>query len=534
METRARIILTRHAHWFVLVLSAAAILWIIPRLGPHHDENFFLKPVFFPQWSSSFIAVAGHKIPLMLISYTGAPKAWLYHAIFGFVPPNLWSLRLPMLAFAVWAILLVRSGFQRLGLPLAGNLMTIVLAGSPLVMLTSVFDWGPVCLQFLFLALCFHCWSRALAQTSGRWLTFSLFFAGLGVWEKMTFAICFGPIVALMFVEALRCLPREKRVPAALLAILAFVAGAGPMLYATFSATLQPVKALLTWEGSAPVYAHKLRMLGRAIVGSSLVGYLTSPDFYWPRIGNPVLKEFSRALAVLFSTAYEARSLVAGIILAGLGVPGPTRRFRSLLLAGLLLSWLTMASFRNLGGAAQHTVLLLPVLFVILSLSVDDAWRLGRPWRIAAAALAATIVFLNTASFLDYLLRFQYLPVPRVWSPAILTAARYVVKHPPQSIYADDWGLENAVVLLSAGKIVPYAAAPDRASGARNMADPAARFIGFAPGKQSFPDGPKVLGELAAELRLKRCVDISFTDSTGEPLVEIYRYAPIGVACPIL
>ena len=80
------------------IVSIAAMLWTIPHFGPHHDENFFIKPVFRPDWAHASVTLFNHQIPLMLMPYTGAPKVLLYQAIFSAFQPSLWTLRLPMLA----------------------------------------------------------------------------------------------------------------------------------------------------------------------------------------------------------------------------------------------------------------------------------------------------------------------------------------------------------------------------------------------------------------------------------------------------
>lgn len=526
----------------MMLLSVLAMLWVIPRLGPHQDENFFVKPVFFPQWSHTFLTLGSHQYPLLLQAYIGAPKVWLYQAIFAIVQPSLWSLRLPALAAIIGSIFLIRSGCICVGHSLTGNALAVFLACSPLIMLTCVFDWGPVCMQMFLLGLAFACWSMGFSKNSVPWLAASAFFAGLGIWEKMTFVFCFGPMLAILFFVAARRLPRRKQIQSAVASALAMLLGVSPLILATCIATSQPLKELLAAEILVG-YVIKFQMLGRAIVGSSLVGYLTSPNPYWPTISNSITQTFVHGLAVLLHYGFQATGLVAGIMLGAALVPGPTQKLRWALLGGEICSWMAMASFRNLGSSAHHTVLLIPVLFLLLALTMEDASKLNPVWRASIGSLAAIVLLLNLASYADYILRFKYLPIPTIWSPAIGHAAIAAIKQQPAPLYTDDWGLDNAVILLSAGKVVAFPAAPlsggegglvvDREATQKILEQPNAVFLGFVEGKQTFPIGPKVLSELAAQKRLSRCVIASFPGLPGgEPLVELYRFRPSTNCAP--
>ena len=479
------------------------MLWTIPHFGPHHDENFFIKPVFRPDWAHASVTLFNHQIPLMLMPYTGAPKVLLYQAIFSVYQPSLWTLRLPMLAMILASIFLMRAAFHRLGFKKAGDLFAILLLTSPMILFTTVYDWGPVCLQMFCLAAAFYCWSRL---TPG-WLFLSAFFCGFGAWEKMTFVICYGPLFAVLFLIALKKFPQPKTV---FLCVAGLILGASPLLYYNYLAAAQPVTSLLSWEATAPVFTLKFQLLGRALIGSSLVGYLTAPQFYWPQIPSLFLREFARILAYLLSLGSYAHWLTIAVIAAATLTPGKTRLLRCLILLAGTISWSTMAAFQNLGSAAHHTVLFLPLIFALLVLAFEDA----HPVRF----LLAIVLLFNCASFADMLFRITYQPIPTVWSPAILQAAQRVIKESPSAVFTDDWGLENAVVLLSGGKIVPLDGV-----NAESIKQPGALYMGFASGKQSFPQNSKLLADFARQNGLSRQVVESF-DGT----VELYKFTPLA------
>ena len=82
----------------------------VPLLGIQNDEALFAYGVFPPR-SGAYILRAGHTdLPVMLMSYVGALKSWIYFPVFGFLGANVWTTRVPMLAagaFSVWLLYLL-------------------------------------------------------------------------------------------------------------------------------------------------------------------------------------------------------------------------------------------------------------------------------------------------------------------------------------------------------------------------------------------------------------------------------------------
>src|SRR5215469_10226342 len=87
--------------WLAPVLSilifGLAGLALIPYPGLQNDEVFFTRPLYVPGGSFYQIEVGAWKIPLMVMSYTGALKTWIYAGLFQIFEPSEWSVRVPML-----------------------------------------------------------------------------------------------------------------------------------------------------------------------------------------------------------------------------------------------------------------------------------------------------------------------------------------------------------------------------------------------------------------------------------------------------
>ena len=177
----------------ILVVLSAAV-WLIPQFGSQHDEILFTKPVFDSTMSHATLVVFQNPLPLMMMSYLGALKVYVYKVIFSIFPPSLWSLRLPTLVALLGATLLIRSALIRIGMPVAATAFFVLFLASPVILVTGVFDWGPVCLQLLFFGSITYFLARASIDHRLKWFGLAGLFFGLGVWDKLTFLLCFAPV----------------------------------------------------------------------------------------------------------------------------------------------------------------------------------------------------------------------------------------------------------------------------------------------------------------------------------------------------
>src|SRR5690349_861208 len=122
----------------------------LPLLGIEDVEALFAEAILPPRRDYSMRVGHSH-LPLMLMSYLGALKSWIYAAIFPIFGTGLLSMRLPMLlagAISLWL-------FYRLLDRIAGKRAALIgcglLAVDSMYLLTLCFDWGPVALQHLLM-----------------------------------------------------------------------------------------------------------------------------------------------------------------------------------------------------------------------------------------------------------------------------------------------------------------------------------------------------------------------------------------------
>ena len=136
--------------WLAPALSVLVFcltgLALIPYPGLQNDEHFFSGPLYFSDASFYRLEFGATKIPIMVMSYTGALKTWIYAAVFQFFEPNEWSVRAPVLLMGMATIWLTWVWVRRIAGNRAAAVAAILLATDTLFQLTNTFDWGPVAL----------------------------------------------------------------------------------------------------------------------------------------------------------------------------------------------------------------------------------------------------------------------------------------------------------------------------------------------------------------------------------------------------
>jgi hypothetical protein len=165
---------------FALAAFFALTLFPINYPGLHYDELFFVNAAL-GDLNGMFVYAKFGKLPLFLMPYIGALKAWIYWPIFKLFGVSVWSIRLPILLIGAAGLsLFFRVGWI-LGGPITGALATLLLVAN------STFVWGlkaevgPVAIEFLLQAL----GAFAFFQGAGPILLSCLFL--LGIFNKVSF-----------------------------------------------------------------------------------------------------------------------------------------------------------------------------------------------------------------------------------------------------------------------------------------------------------------------------------------------------------
>lgn len=512
-------------------------LAIAPRLGIEADETLFVQGIYPPRADLYAVRIGHSSIPLMLMTYVGALKSWLYPRIFHSFGAGPMTLRVPMLlvgSISIWLFFLLLRRIAGDRAALVGCTLLAVDSG---YLLTLCFDWGPVALQHLLLIGGMLALLKFYQEKSNRALAGSFFLFGLALWDKalaVWMLSGFGLATILVFPkEVLYRLDRRR----AGIAVLAFVLGAFPLL--AYNARHHWVTFAGNFHRDTSELASKARMLRDTAQGLGLFGWMTAEDWQTP---NPHLpnEPIERVSADISALAGHPRRqlLLYGFILALLVAPFAGRnalRAIAFALITLAVAWIQMAITANAGGSVHHTILLWPIPELVIAVSFAGASRrLGRAGIPALAAVTAVMVVSGALVVNEYYAVAVRNGGAQSWNNAIYPLSQYLKKTQAKTIYCMDWGILDPLRFLNRGSLPlvmgtdqvaqPEMTADERAIVERMISDPSNLFISHTAGFEFFPAWNPKLIQIATADGYQRELQAEISDPFGRPVFDIYRF----------
>jgi hypothetical protein len=165
--------------WPTLILPLlffALGLPFLPLAGIQDDETLFAAAIYHVPTSTVFETYILHReIPLMLLSYLGALKSWIYFPILTRIRPSYLTIRLPVLLMGTLTIWIFTWFLERAHGRRVAWVGGLLLATDTVFLLTTCFDWGPVALQHL-LSLAGMALLLQFMSTGKHWTFFWAFF----------------------------------------------------------------------------------------------------------------------------------------------------------------------------------------------------------------------------------------------------------------------------------------------------------------------------------------------------------------------
>jgi 4-amino-4-deoxy-L-arabinose transferase-like glycosyltransferase len=524
------------------VLSVLAFFlmgWaLIPWPGLQNDELFFSGPIYFADASYFRVEIGAMKIPVMVMSYTGALKTWIYQALFQFFEPTEWSVRIPVLLMGMGTIWLTWVWVRRIGGSRAAAIAAALLATDTMFQLTNTFDWGPVALQHLLLMAGLVAFDAWLRRGSEALLAAGFFLWGLGMWDKALLAWPLGGLaVAAVCVFPRESLRRIRPRPVAI-AVAAFLIGAAPLVW--YNIRLHGETATANAKFSAEGISGKVSVLRTTADGSALFGYLVYRDD--PAYARVPRNAVGRAAAWIAAAAGDHhRNLMTWAYLAALPLSlllwrRASGRLLLFLLVATGVAWLQMALNKGTGGAAHHAILLWPFPVIFLAIVLDEV--AGMVPRYGLAALVTLLAVENLLTTNQYLAAFAVNGASGGWTDAIYRLAGSVEKSPGTEWYGlVDWGYLNGLRLLHEGDLPMFVAqvpaagvtptADDLTEIRREIDSPDKVFIQHVEDKQIFPGINGRFRDVAAQLGYREKVEKVIPDSNGRPVFELFRFEKI-------
>jgi hypothetical protein len=508
--------------WLVALGFVASGLLFIPRLGIEVDEAIVANGIY-PHGSPWYSwKLGGMEIPIMLISYLGALKTWMYSVLFYFFDPRPLSLRVPMLvlgAATLWQFfaLLDRTVSRR-----AAWIGTLLLATDSSYLLMNAVDYGPVTLQFVLKLGALGLLAKFVRSGERSQLAGAFFLFGLAMWDKAVFAwVLFGLGAGAMAVfpkEVLvECTWRNLRAAA-----LAMLAGALPLIVYNIARPLETLRA--------NVQAEQLAVLGKSVIltrtmdGSVFFGFMTALNAgpnpgqpgHWYQSLSTLLSEFlgsPRANLTLWATA-------AAVLALAVLWRTPARKPILFGLVVCVATWLPMVLTAGAGAAAQHVILLWPFHLLIIAAAVDQI-----PLRAGVAAVTLLLCGSSVAVTNQYYTELLRNGPTMRWTDAMDPLQRYLTDMKARRIYVADWGILETMNLSSKGVLPIRGADLSSDDGIRAMLrDSRNVFVSHAQGVAIHPKERAALEELAQREDYIEEPVATIHDRNGRPAFDVFRF----------
>jgi len=536
----------RSRDWLAPALAALVFallsLAMLPYPGLQDDEISFSALIYHPEQAWFSVAAFGTRIPVMIMSYSGTLKTWLYAGLFEIFEPSRWSVRAPMVLVGIGTLSLTWLWTRRVAGTRAAVFTVALLATDSIFILTNTLDWGPVAFQHLFLMgglLAVQIW---LADESKRgMLALGFFLWGFGLWDKaLLIWPLIGMTVAVVCVYPRQLLARLRVVPLAI-AVAAFLAGALPLIVYNIAQPGQTASDNTKLSiNSIPGKVNELRRtIDGSVLFDSMVATIPGPV---ERVPKTVVERVSVWLKKTLGARHENWMLPALALAFAcliLLLRTPLWRPPVFLLITMAVTWLQMAMNTGTGGAAHHVILLwpFPCVFVGMTLAgVTD--RAPRSLNLATNAVVALIALGSLLNCNEYLADLAMNGALGGWTDASYRLAGAVSHYQTNWIGTVDWGYRNNLRMWYGNDLKLFTATDqtrkpsmtddDRRAFLGEIASPNSVYIQHTEENQLYDNVNGQLRSAALALGYKEQVERIVHDNEGRPVFEIFRFVNTG------
>jgi 4-amino-4-deoxy-L-arabinose transferase-like glycosyltransferase len=509
----------------------------LPILGVQNDEALFASGVFKPYLIAYKYPWGRAGLPVMLMSYLGALKSWIYRPIFQYFGVGVWPMRLPVLLAGVASVWLFFLLLRRVAGLRAAVFGGCLLAADSLYLLTTCFDWGPVALQHLLILSGMLLLVGFYQHRRLFWLAAGCYLLGLAMWDKALAAWMLGGISLALIIVFPRQIVRVITLRRVAISLLAFALGALPLIVYNVAKPLATFRGNASWDTTE--VATKAHLLAVTVDGSGLFGWLNQ-EGWQTHNPHPPHGALETASARISALAHHPRHtlLLYAFALALLLAPlarGPALRAILFALVALAIAWAQMAITANAGGSVHHAILLWPLPQMVIAISFAAASRRLHRAGIPVLALVLAVLMISgllvTNEYHCMILRYGGNPQ---WTDAIFPLNDYLKRVPADDIFCMDWGMMDNLRLLSSGKLPlrvgtdpinkPSLDDADRQYLDRTISLPRHIFINHTKDFEFFPGVTDKLLKYAADAGYRREITAVIADSYGRPVYEIFRF----------
>ncbi len=535
-------------------------VWLIPLAGLQNDEALFAAPLYANVGSSLAAKIWHGQVPVMVMTYLGSLKAFVFAPILALFGSGIWAVRLPAVLLGAVTIFIFFDLARAAAGRRAALLGAFLLATDPVFLLTDTFDWGPVAIDHVLLVtgcwLLFRFGSRegalgVVSTPEGRperppqaanlphtapWrrellLGTGFLCFGLALWNKAIFSWELAGLVAGAVTVFWREVWRALSVRNLGVAAAGFLVGALPLVVYNLRHDFPTVSENARLDMDS--FYIKSFQLKSAANGNALLGYIVAEEAAGhPR---PMTDVHGRVAAWIHDVAGTRRATGFYYVLGALLLAVPLwwrSRAAWFSLVFTTVAWLMMAMTRDAGGSAHHVILLwpFPILFAAVALA-RIPWRLG-------AVVAGGVIVMNLLVINQHVYQLERYGSWDSFTDAIFPLSDGFDDASPEPVYAADWGIFDSLRLLHQGRLnLRVTTAPE---------DPAALteaerrdldyllegspgvVVGHVPDREVFHGSAERLAKAAEAAGYRKEVLRTVADRNGRPVFEIYRFVRGG------
>lgn len=505
---------------------------LIPMLGLQYDELLFADVLLQPIYAVMHVTVGHHEIPVMLMSYLGAFKSWLFAPVFAVAGYGVASVRIPALVLGAATLVALYVLLRDICSPRAGLIAVWLLATDVTYLTTAAFDWGPVVIQNLLLVLGLLCLVQGDRKKSARLLCVAGVMFGLALWDKALFLWNLSGMIVMFLMLKLRFPLSKVVVRNALLLLLGMSIGALPLI--TYNVANSGATLRENSQFTAKNLGRKFQYLVFALDGQAAeVGF--------SEVSYPAMDSIRRPFAGLARiwngnapwTPSSWRALLLAVLIAlGLGAAqsGP-RKWILFFVGSAAIAWLQSALTVNAGQSIHHFVLIWPLLYAGAGVSADAIMGKAGQWsRLPVLALMA--IFLYRGLFLidhTYWTLIAFSPIPQ-FSNADAALVSYLQQSGVHRAAALDWGIANPIEVRTAGAITVLEDSymlNERRTIADDVAeckgDSTCVFVAHPTSREMFHGVNEAANAEFARLKLEKEPLRDISDSHGTPTFVVFQ-----------
>ena len=385
-------------------------------------------------------------VPLLIMPYLGALKAWIYAPVFWVFGVSALTIRLPAILIAALTLLIFFQLMRgHVGVVWA-TITTWLMAVDPANLFPSRLDWGPTVLMHFFQAAMLALWFNYRDKPNLWKLLLICICAGLGFFDKFNFIwliVAFILGIALCYPDSLKNLwvscSRFVRAVAGIVLLIGLGATLFLILPILHLHAASPPPLNLKWDGLLSAFSGAAVAYQIFLSDSWIISFVP----FWLIVTDCYL-----ALACLFFLGQQAEAQ-------------ENRRHGFFLLLISFLVFVQILVTPQAGGPHHYSMIfplpLLAFVFLAQPLYRQVATKTRRRFAALLLVSAAVCVFtVNLYNLGEYLARLRANSHYNArWSPEIYSLSQYINEHglEAQRVISVDWGLHNQLHALAPRKL---------------------------------------------------------------------------------